>query len=242
MVYGLCKPCWLTHATCTCFKETARLLNVHFVDFILCPTDKYMFKANNGKVKLIYWMCSNLRLNTIWHYSGVFIIEFDQSQYINIVFLLLNLNKDLSVGSERQVIIFCKHEKRHICFVIKVARSISFSDLSLHQIEINYEQMTIPWTYYRTVESFFMVGGGEVWLKMLATIVVQRQKLKKHWLKRPKVVPKNEIWTKIQIIQNLIFRNLYLKILLRACNAFMFIHTFQWTHQIIRLFLNFQIF
>ena len=52
MVYGLCKPCRLTHVTkditslmlhvATCFKETALLFNVQlsfFVDFILCPTD-----------------------------------------------------------------------------------------------------------------------------------------------------------------------------------------------------------
>ena len=48
-VYGLFKPCWLTHATCTCFKETALLLNVYLsclVSFILCPTDKYMFQVN----------------------------------------------------------------------------------------------------------------------------------------------------------------------------------------------------
>ena len=52
MVYGLIKPCWLTHVTCTRFKETAILFNVHlscFVDFISCPTDKYMFKVNNKK-------------------------------------------------------------------------------------------------------------------------------------------------------------------------------------------------
>ena len=46
MVYGLFKPCRLTHVTkditslmlqvATCFKETALLFNVHFVDFILC--------------------------------------------------------------------------------------------------------------------------------------------------------------------------------------------------------------
>ena len=41
-----------------------------------------------------------------------------------------------------------KTQKAHICFVIKVARSISFSELSLHQIEINYEQITTLWTYY----------------------------------------------------------------------------------------------
>ena len=49
MVYQLFKPCWLTHVICTCFKETALLFNVHlscFVNFILCPTDKCMFKVN----------------------------------------------------------------------------------------------------------------------------------------------------------------------------------------------------
>ena len=103
MVHGLFKPCWLTPATCTCFKETALLFNVHlncFVNFILCPTDKYMFKVNNEKIRLICWMCSKLKLNTTWYCSGVFIVDFDQSQYINIVFLLLTLNKHLSVGYE----------------------------------------------------------------------------------------------------------------------------------------------
>ena len=123
MVYRLFKTCWLTQATCTCFKETALLLNVPlscFVNFILCPTDKYMFKVNNEKIWLICWMCSKLKLNTTWYRSGVFIVDFDQSQYVNIVFPLLTLNKHLSVGSERQVIMFWKHKKRHICFVIKV--------------------------------------------------------------------------------------------------------------------------
>ena len=58
----------------TTFKEIA-LFIVHlscFVDFILCPTDKYMFKVNNN-----------------------FIVdsEHSHSQHINIVFLLLTLNK-----------------------------------------------------------------------------------------------------------------------------------------------------
>ena len=41
-----------------------------------------------------------------------------------------------------------KTQKQYICFIIRVARPISFSDLSLHRIEINYEQMTILWSYY----------------------------------------------------------------------------------------------
>ena len=55
MVYGLLKPCWLMDVSCTCFKETTPLFNVRlscFVDFILYPTDKYMFKVKNKK-KLI---------------------------------------------------------------------------------------------------------------------------------------------------------------------------------------------
>ena len=108
MVYRLFKTCWLTQATCTCFKETALLLNVPlscFVNFILCPTDKYMFKVNNEKIWLICWMCSKLNLNTTWYRSGVFVADFDQSQYISIVFLLLTLIKHLSVECERQVIV-----------------------------------------------------------------------------------------------------------------------------------------
>ena len=57
-VSGLFKPCRLTDATCTCFKETALLFNVHLsclVNFILCPTDKYMFKVN----KLVFGNCSS---------------------------------------------------------------------------------------------------------------------------------------------------------------------------------------
>ena len=69
----------------TCFKETALLFKVHFscfVDLILCPTDKYMFKVTNKKIRLICWMCSKLKINTAWHSSGVFIVDFDHSQYI----------------------------------------------------------------------------------------------------------------------------------------------------------------
>ena len=44
--------------------------------------------------------------NTACHRSFVFIVDFDHSQHINIVFLLLTLNKYLSVGCERQVIMF----------------------------------------------------------------------------------------------------------------------------------------
>ena len=70
MVYGLPKPYWITHVTCTCFKETELSFNVHlscFVDFILCRTAKYMFQVNNKKIRLICWMCSKLKINTAWH-------------------------------------------------------------------------------------------------------------------------------------------------------------------------------
>ena len=43
---------------------------------------------------------------------------------------------------------FWKRKKQYICFVIKVPRPISFSDLLLYRIEINYEQMTVLGTDY----------------------------------------------------------------------------------------------
>ena len=155
MIYGLIKPFRHTRVTnditslmlhvVTCFKETVLLSNVHlsfFVDFILCPTDKYMSKVNNKKIRLICWMCSKLKINTAWHRSGFFVAYFNHGQHVNIVFLLLTLNKYLSAGCKRQVIMFWKHKKRYICFVLKVASPLSFNNLSLHQIEKSYEQMT----------------------------------------------------------------------------------------------------
>ena len=84
--------------------------NVHlscFMDFILCPTDKYMFKVTIKKIRLLC-ICSSLKINTACYRSFVFIVDFDHSQYINIVFLLWTLNKYLLIGCERQVIMFWK--------------------------------------------------------------------------------------------------------------------------------------
>ena len=98
-------------------------------------------------IRLIWWMCSKLKINTAWHSSVVFVVAFDHSQHINIVFLFLTLNSNLAVGYDRQVIMFWKQktEKPRYFFLIK--SPISFSDLSLHQIQINYEHMAILWTY-----------------------------------------------------------------------------------------------
>ena len=102
-------------------------------------------KVNNNKIRLICWMCSKLKTNPVWHISGFFIVDFDCSQYINIVFLFLTLSKHLAIVCERQVIMFWEHKKLYICFLIK--SPISSSNLLLHGIEINYEHMTILWTY-----------------------------------------------------------------------------------------------
>ena len=48
----------VTHATCTCFKDTPLLFTVHlscFVNFIMCLTEKYMFKVN----KLVLGNCGS---------------------------------------------------------------------------------------------------------------------------------------------------------------------------------------
>ena len=110
MVYRLFKPCCFSHVTGTCFKEIALFFNVHlscFVDFILCPTEKYMFKVSNRKIRLIC-MYSSFKINTACHLSFAFIDDFDHSQNINIVFLLLVLNEYFSVRCERQTAMFWK--------------------------------------------------------------------------------------------------------------------------------------
>ena len=37
-------------------------------------------------------MCFKLKISTTRHHSGVFIVSFDHSQHINVVFLLLTLS------------------------------------------------------------------------------------------------------------------------------------------------------
>ena len=51
-------------------------------------------------------MCSKLKVNTVYHRSGVLVANFDHNEHVNIVLLLLTLDKYLSVGCESQVIMF----------------------------------------------------------------------------------------------------------------------------------------
>ena len=64
-------------------------------------------------------MCSNLKTNTAWNCSVIFIVEFDHSQHTKIVFLRSNLNKYLSAGCERPVAIIWKHKKMIYLFCNK---------------------------------------------------------------------------------------------------------------------------
>ena len=88
-------------------------------------------------------MCSYLKLNTAWHHSGVLLVELDHSQHINIVFLLLTLNKHLSVGCERQVIIFWKSRTFWLLVLTLLPRWCKISSLYLVPVQ-NY------WTWAKT--------------------------------------------------------------------------------------------
>ena len=84
-------------------------------------------------------------------------------------------NNIFSVGCDRQVVVFWIYKERNICFIIKVARPISFSDLSLHRIEISYEHMTILWAYYEhtiniCLSSKFALGIRSVLLSLRPVI------------------------------------------------------------------------
>ena len=111
------------------------------------------------------WICS-MCLNTAWHDSSVFIVGFDHSKHISIVFLILTLNKYLSVGCKRRVIMLWKHKKRYICFIIKVARPISFSDSSLHRTEIHYEhnmKLCFSFKFPLGITSVLLLLGSVIW-------------------------------------------------------------------------------
>ena len=91
-------------------------------------------------LSMVYRLCKPCRLTHVTKDNGL--VHFDHSQHVNIVFLLLTLNKCLLAGCKRQVIMFWEHEKRYICFVLKVVSPFSFNNLSLHQTGKSYEQMT----------------------------------------------------------------------------------------------------
>ena len=138
MIYGLFKPCWPTDVSCTCFKETTPFFNVHlssFVDFILCPTDKYVFKVNNKK------NCINL-LNVLKIKSKYSMASFrciycwpwPQAAY---QYSVSTFNfKEAFVSSVRKT-------SHNVLKKQKARYPISFNNLSLHRIEISYEYLTI---------------------------------------------------------------------------------------------------
>ena len=108
MVCRLFKSCCLTDVTAHVLKKLPYFLMRSLVvlwNLSCAQLKKYMFRVNNKKIRLIC-MCSKLEINAAWYRSGVFIVDFDHSHHINIVFLLLTLNKYLSVGCERKVIMF----------------------------------------------------------------------------------------------------------------------------------------
>ena len=148
MVYGLFKPCWLTHITYAYFKEPALLLNVHlncFVDFVLCPTDTYMFKVNNKKFRLTCCMCS--KINTAWHRSLVFNYWLWPQFNFEQVFVSRLWKTSHNVLKTLKTIYLFRNKSCKTYFIQW--------RLSLHRIEINYKHMTIMyeqimnilWTY-----------------------------------------------------------------------------------------------
>ena len=64
------------------------------------PVGIYLFKVNKRNTRTMCEICSNLTIKTQerrhwrhWSRSGVFIVNFEQTSHIVLVFLLLTLNK-----------------------------------------------------------------------------------------------------------------------------------------------------
>ena len=66
-------------------------------------------------------MCSKLKVITVCHRSGIFVADFDHNQHVNIVLLLLTLNKYLSAGCESHNVL--KTQKAIYLFRTKSCKS-----------------------------------------------------------------------------------------------------------------------
>ena len=74
-----------------------------FVYRLICtacmhPTAIYEFKTNNGNNRTYCEIYSKLIKNTLCCRFGLSIVNFDQISYINLVFPLLTLNKQMPAG------------------------------------------------------------------------------------------------------------------------------------------------
>ena len=69
-------------------------------NLIKIPASFYLLKVNNGNTKILFEICSKLRIKALeqchWRRSDVFIVNFEQSSYIALVFPLLTLNNWIS--------------------------------------------------------------------------------------------------------------------------------------------------
>ena len=104
-------------------------------------------KLTIKKIRLICWMCSMLKINTAWHRSGVFIVDFDHSQHINIVLLLLTSNKFLWTSHnvlkiQKAIYLYCNAR----CKAYFIQRFI---------IAPNWNKL---WTYDQCFSSKFALG------------------------------------------------------------------------------------
>ena len=89
-------------ALCFFYKNGTNLFEAQFVLFLFFlywnyPANKYMLKFNNRNTRKKYETCSKLTIATpkqyYWHYSGVFIVIFEQTLYLGLVITLLILKR-----------------------------------------------------------------------------------------------------------------------------------------------------
>ena len=94
MVYGLFKP-YFTLSQDEVLKKLSYFFNLHwscFAPLSCAQLTNTCSKLTIKKIGLIR-ICPSLKINTACHCSFVFVVDFDHSQHVNIVFLLLTFIK-----------------------------------------------------------------------------------------------------------------------------------------------------
>ena len=76
-----------------------QLLNIFAKTSYYIPSNIYLFKVNNRNTRKRCEICAKLTIKTQERrHSGVFIVNFEHISNFFLVFLLLNLNKELLAG------------------------------------------------------------------------------------------------------------------------------------------------
>ena len=90
-------PTFITRFSAVSFQQFIIFCEESLLSFISKPAGNYMFKVNNRNPRTRSGICSKLTIKTPerrhWRRSGVFIVNFEHTSHLILVFLLLTVSR-----------------------------------------------------------------------------------------------------------------------------------------------------